>query len=234
MHKQNQNNKTKNHKKSKNNNIDGLSGQRSNSLVTLPKSVGLIMPDRMYTKLRFYGLGAISISAGFANGARYRPSAAYDVDPVAASTATPGFSEFAAFYNGYRVTCSRFLTRFVNPSATVGVNVVIVPLNSDPGSSPSFATIASWVSNPYAKHKMLGCGGSKSETLSCLMSTEKIFGSKMVYMDDNFSSLTSSIPNNNWYWGVGVIAPASTTVSITTEIDVEMGVEFFSRKVLAS
>jgi hypothetical protein len=232
MHKPNKNNKKS--KKSKKSQTDGISGQRSNSLVTLPRSVGVIMPDRMYTKLRFYGLGAISIVASVGLGARYRPSAAYDVDPVAASTATPGFSEFSSFYNNYRVTCSRATIRFVNPSAAVGAQVVLCPLNADPGASVASPTVAAWVSNPYAKTKLLGCGGSKSETLSCFMSTEKIYGSKMVYNDDNFSSLVSTVPVNNWYWGLGVLIPSIGTVSITTDIIIEMGIEFYSRKMLVA
>jgi len=227
--------KQKLQKKKKRNNYsspqDGIVAQ-SNALLRLPRRVGLIMPDRLYTRLRFYGLGGYNLVAALTASSRYRPSAAYDVDPLIASTATPGFAECAAFYSNYRVTTSTAVVRFVNPSTTVGIQAILVPLNQDPGAVPGAGVIASWPSNPYCKTKVLGCGGSKAETLSCSMSTEKIFGSKMIYFDDNFASLVTGVPANNWWWAVAVIAPAATTAFVTVEFEINMGVEFFSRKEL--
>jgi hypothetical protein len=72
-------------------------------------------------------------------------------------------------------------------------------------------------------------------TLSTRMSTEKIFGSKAVYFDDNFSSLVTTIPANNWYWFIGVIAAttvASSALTVTISVEIELDVEFFCRKEL--
>lgn len=230
----NQHNKNQKRKKNKSNLIqDGVPGA-SNSLLKLPRRVGLIMPDRMFTRLRFYGLGAQTLTAATNASLRYRPTSAFDTDPNLGSAAVPGFTELAAFYSAYRVTTSKATIRFVNPSATVGIQVVLLPLNQDPGASPPSSTTDFWPANPYAIKKLLGCGGSRAETLSCTMSTEKIFGSKMVYFDDAFSSAVTTNPTNNWYWAIGIIAPVATTVTITLEISIDMGVEFFNRKVLVA
>lgn len=64
------------------------------------------------------------------------------------------------------------------------------------------------------------------------MSTEKIFGSKMVLFDDNFSSPCTANPTNNWFWVVAgvsqVFDPNLTWVTITLDLDVE----FFDRAFL--
>ena len=220
-------------------------GNRSigNSFQTLPrtyKNLGILgMPDRYITKLQYNGLGNLTVpTTGTSVGGRYRPSSAYDVDPLLGSTATPYFSEFAAIYSSYRVVESRFVvktTAQVNTSGQ-GVLMVITPLNLDPGASPSGATVNSWLEQPYAKKGMVGTAGSPELVLDQVMSTEKIFGSKMVYFDDNFSSSTAGIPTNNWYWGVGAIvatAPISALI-VNVFLSVTMEVEFYNRKQLQS
>jgi hypothetical protein len=187
--------------------------------------------------LKYNGYGNLVIpTTALHVGARYRPTSAYDVDPLLGSTATPGFNEWAAFYSNYRVTMSKIRIRFSNASTLQGALVVICPLNADPGASPSGATVSSWIESPYSKHDIVGTAGSSPTTLTCEMSTEKLFGSKMVYFDDNFTSLVTTNPVNNWYWGLGAIGPLApaSTQNIQTLIDIELGVEFFSRKILAS
>lgn len=209
----------------------------SNALTRLPKSVTSIMPDRFYTTLRFYGLGSLIVpTITGAIGARYRPTSAYDIDPVIASTATPGFAELAAFYGAYRVTTSKITLIVANTTTTQGALVVICPLLVDPGASPSAATVAAWTENPYAKHVLVGTAGSPSIKFSVSMSTEKLFGSKMVYFDDNWTAATSTSPVNNWYWAIGAYCPAipGAAVTVNLDISIEIGVEFFQRKVLSS
>jgi hypothetical protein len=91
--------------------------------------------------------------------------------------------------------------------------------------------------NPYKILKMIGANGAPPVKLQKHMSTEKIFGSKMVYFDDNFSSLTNNNPANNWFWAVGILAPlpiATTAWVLTSLIVITLEVEFFARKELLS
>lgn len=215
---------------------DGISAQ-ANAMTRLPKTVTSIMPDRFYTTLKFYGYGNLTIPpAAQTKGARYRPTSAFDIDPILGSTATPGFSELAAFYSNYRVTSSSMRLEANNSSTASGALIVLCPLNQDPGASPTDAVVQSWIEQPYAMVKAIGTAGSPAVVISKMMSTEKIFGSKMVYFDDNFQSLVTTNPVNNWYWGIGAIVPipAAAAQTINCLIEINIGCEFFSRKILSS
>jgi hypothetical protein len=63
------------------------------------------------------------------------------------------------------------------------------------------------------------------------MSTERIFGSKMVYFDDAFQSVINTIPANNWFWAIGLLTPSLVAAPLTVTLvwEIEMGVEFFDR-----
>jgi len=210
---------------------DGINAT-ANSLVKMPRSPQLIISDRIYTKLTFGGFANLTIAAATAVIARrYTPSAAYDVDPLVGSTAMPGFAEFAALYNLYRVTTSRITVEFANQS-TSAIKVCVIPLNSDPGSAPSSAVVDFWMLNPYSKVKVLSPVGSPTEAIRSSMSTEKIFGSKAVYFDDTFAAQVTGIPNNNWFWAIGLQSPvvAAGNLLIAVNIVIDIGLEFYERK----
>jgi len=210
---------------------DGLDGM-SNHLVKIPRTM-TAFADRHYCKLRFSEFFNLVIAAsGFAISSRFRPTAAYDVDPAFASTATPGFAELAVIYGAYRVTWSRITVRFVAGGSTQPALCVVVPLNFDPGVGVPLATVQSWIGNSYAKSQLLGSAGSPHVTITSEMSTEKIYGSKMVYFDDNFSANTAAIPTNNWYWAIGQYTTSAVASQAVTycEAVIDMGVEFFERR----
>jgi hypothetical protein len=173
-------------------------GNRStpNQITRIPRTVDLLFPDRLQLRLEYNGVGAQTVSIAASHTAfRYRPSAAYDVDPVLGSTTMPGFTELAGIYNSYRVTKSKFRFEIVSNDARTG-SVVLIPLNTDPTGAPGATTVESWPMNPYRVYKMIPPTGARPAILEKTMSTEKIFGSKAVYFDDNFMSLTNTIPNN--------------------------------------
>jgi hypothetical protein len=216
---------------------DGLSDMRRNTLLKLPKQVGLIMPDRMYTRLRFSGITAITVPTTSAVGFyRYRPSSAYDIDPALGSTAMPGYTELAAFYQTYRVTMSRMKIIVVNPSPVTTATVAMGPVNFDPGATPSAGYITAMAGQPYAQYKLAGLLGSPPITLESTMSTEKIFGSRQIYFDDNFNSLVTGIPINNWFWVIGLALPGAPASAIIFQIliEIDVGIEFFDRKPLVN
>jgi hypothetical protein len=223
---------------------DGVGSYPNQHLTTIFRGLSTIMPDRFVTRLTYNGQKLLTITSGNVFTAyRWYPSALFDVDPLLGSTTVVGFSELSNFYYYYRVLASRFtcavasnyIAQGTGALAATSTSFVVVPLNADPGSSPSQATVDSWFNNPYNKHRLIGAPGSRPEKFVSKMSTEKIFGSKMVYTDDNFASLVSTIPNNNWYWACAVrsttAAPASGyTYSFQT--DMEFDCEFYSRKPL--
>jgi hypothetical protein len=215
---------------------DGLSMSRgmANKYLVVPQPTKIV-PDRIYTRLVYEGMGQIPIATGNSYTTfRWQPSAAYDVDPNIGSTATPGFAEFAAFYNNYRVTASNCRISVTNPSTVLGVILVVLPLTSDPGALAPAAQANAWPDNPYAKQKMIGLLGSPPGVVSNSMSTEKIVGSTNVYVDDTYASLTNGVPANNWYWGCGLLvgSAVTATISYTVNYRIEMGVEFYDRKIM--
>ncbi len=196
------------------------------------------MPDRLVTDLSYYGRTTITIPTGSITAARrWRPSNPYDIDPTIGSTPTAGFSEWAAIYASFRTISASAKFTAVSPSNTVGLSMALLPLNIDPTSSPTDATVAEWPSNPYSKSKMMGLQGAPPTTLSSRMTTEKIFGSAMVRFDDNFSGLTSGTgPVNNWFFAFGVIADSAVAANVVVpyENHFVIRVEFFDRRVLTS
>jgi hypothetical protein len=214
---------------------DGVEAQQ-NQLVRVPRD-SFIMPDRLYTKLVFSGSGVLTIPAlSFTVAARYRPSSAFDVDPLLGGTIMPGFTELTAIYGAYRVTSSRITVEFVNESTTASCTACVLPLNADPGASPSSATVQSWPGNPYSKYKILPLAGGPSLDLTNEMSTEKIFGSKMVYFDDSFTAAVTTNPVNNWFWAIGLSTnPAAVAnINVSNLLKIEIGLEFFDRKALTT
>jgi hypothetical protein len=209
-------------------------GQMSinNSYQTIPRQVGLILPDRYRTNLRYWKQIKFDFTLSNTLSVRFRPSGAFDVDPTIASTAMSGFVEMSTLYQTYRVLSSEITVQVCNASAVNPANFYVVPVNFDPGATPSAAYILSLREQPYATSKMTGLTGCPAIFIKNSMSTEKIYGSKMALYDDNFSAPVTAIPNNNWYWNIGgyslILDPNYCTVNIEFTVDVE----FFDRNFL--
>lgn len=227
--------RTKKAKKKKNQNSqDGWQVQQ-NSRLMLPRTVTNIMPDRMMTRLTYKGMQTFTISAGTAGvAARWRPSSAFDIDPLLGSTSTVGFAEMSAFYNNYRVVKSMLSVKAAALSTAAISQIVALPLNADPTGAPTLAVMESWLNNPYSKIRLVPSQGGPVVSMRLAMTTEKIYGSKMVYFDDNFAALVNTSPVNNWYWAVAVVlsANAGGNFPVQVEIDISIDCEFYSRKAL--
>lgn len=219
--------------KKRSNHTDGVRAS-PNSLVRLPRSVTQIMPDRLLTKLTYKGFTGMTIPAAGTNfSRRWMPTAAFDIDPLLGSTTVVGYTELSAFYNAYRVNSSVLTCRFANTTNTP-CQGVIVPLNADPGVAPTLPVVQSWENNPYSVVKLVPSTGATIVSSSRYMSTEKLYGTKMVLYDDNFASLTNTIPVNNWFWAVAILSPGSVAVATTiqVEVDITIQLEFYDRKAL--
>jgi hypothetical protein len=206
----------------------------SNLALRVPRRIGLILPDRYRTGLRYWK--SVSTSLAVANSAAFRfsPSNAFDVDPLFGGTNMSGFVELATLYSTYRVIASHIKCETVNPSSTQPVMTYVAPLNVDPGAAPSAAFILSLKEQPYAVSKTATLAGGPICTLDNVMSTERIFGSKSALFDDNFAAPVTGGPTNNWYWVVGLYAFNVIAPAVFTNITIEVDVEFFNRKDLLS
>jgi hypothetical protein len=61
------------------------------------------------------------------------------------------------------------------------------------------------------------------------MTTQKMFGSKMILYDDNFSALVNTVPNNNWYWVITFYAPAVAPSAAILSFYMDLEIEYYDR-----
>jgi len=202
----------------------------SNAHQGIPRSVGLIMPDRYVTNLKYWKALTYNLSVTNYGSQRFSPSNAFDVDPLIGGTAMSGFLELVALYGSYRVVSSKCKLEFANPSSTVPLKVWLCPVNIDPGATPSLAYQLALPEQPYCKSKTAPLVGGPICTLSSKMSTERIYGSKMVLFDDNFSAPVTGSPNNNWFWVVGCYGFAVIAGITYANVMIDVEVEFYDRK----
>jgi len=195
--------------------------------MTVPRGI-TIMPDQFKTKLRFWKAFAMNLSASTVGGVRFQPSAAFNPDPLTADV-PKGFAQFAAFYGSYRVHSSTCKVEVVNPSSVTPVQVCLLPVNLDPGASPTAPVVVGSIEQPYAKRRMSSLVGGPLTTITSEMSTERIFGSSMVRTDDNFASLTNTIPVNNWFWFITFYSLAVIPGGIVAHAFIDMDITFYDR-----
>lgn len=202
------------------------------AILVVPRSVGAIVPDQFATTLKWWKSYPVNLLTLAYNSFRVNASGAYDPDPAGDSIPS-GFKQFAELYTSYKVTSSRIRVQVINPDQEVPVTVNIVPVNLDPGSTPTSNYVISSFQQPYAKNKMIAPRGAPAIALTSSMSTQKMFGNKMTLYDDNFTALTNANPINMWFWFIGFYAPAvHTTSAVVANIFVEMDIRFYDRRVL--
>jgi hypothetical protein len=196
------------------------------------KSLNLAFPPRMLSKLQYWTqLGLVLTTNTFANY-RFRPTAAFDVDPALGGTSMAGFAELSAFYQTYRVSRSTIKVTLINPSATLPVTLIVLPMNADPTNSFGVANIIASRGNPYALSKTSGTEGSRPPVVVNSMTTKQIFGDAEVLFDHNFTALVSTVPNNNWFWNVCVLSPATIATAVYAIVEIEVDCEFYDRNFL--
>jgi len=212
--------------------MQGLSVNDPNSFQQLPKQVGLILPDRYRTNLMFSSGYNLNLTVATNASVRFRPTGLFDVDPLVGGSNLSGFLELAAIYNHYRVLKSKITIRCSNASTSDFVIFRLGPLNADPSAAPSAAFFLALSEQPYVKTGVCSMVGSPPLTMSCEMSTEKIFGSRSVLFDDNFEALTTTIPTNNWYWIVAASALRVIAQNVDIYMTITCDVEFYGRSFL--
>jgi len=226
--------KNSNSKSKGNYNANSLSRPRNDAVLTIPRSVGFVVPDRLRTSLRFWKSISLNFSVLTTQVIRFQPTAAYDIDPLVGGTVPPGFAAMASLYNSYRVRSSRCVVEASNTSSTSMIQATLLPTNLDPGASPTGAYVTSSREQPYATTKSLPPVGGPTVKLTSSMSTEKLFGSPMVRYDDNFASLVNAIPVNNWYWIVTLYTTAvqSAAEPVFVNVGVDIDIDFYDRAFL--
>jgi len=193
-------------------------------MVVIPRRYGFAAP-RLRVNLLFQKQVVINNAGTAYASIRFSPTSAYDVDPLFASTAMPGFAEYALLYRFYRVHSSHILVDFVNQEA-FGLMAYVVPTNSDFGANFSLST--SFFGNPRCKQITIGpATGNPLGVIQSTFTTASLGGVSSLNILDSYSSLVSTVPSNNWWWHIGTYSPSALVSGIFASIRIEIEVEFF-------
>jgi len=199
-----------------------------------------IMPDRLFTKLRFIDSQNVKFYASATvNGFRYLSNAAFDIDPTISGTSMAGFNEMGAFYQRYRVHASKMVIRLCNLDPINPAVVWSLPLNTDPGIGIIRSQAQAFIMNPFSKSRVISAmGGSDRTILKNYISTKKLVGAREVDFDIAYSASIAANPSLLTWWSVGAYTMDANNWSAGTGVAFEFVmtqyIEFYERKVLAT
>jgi len=216
----------------------GRKGRRNRNGLTHYRPQGLgsstILPPEAHVWLKFVDCISL-LNAGASNATRrFKPTASYDVDPTLGSTSTAGFAEMAAVFQYYRVERYRYVIRVANRE-TFPLQVVVMDSNTDPGTG----VITPFIGNANTKFKMISGtqGGPNMCSFRGKHTVAQIVGSSEVEFDDNFASLTNTVPVNVVWTTVGIdsgIGANTLNNGALVTIEIWMHVRFYERKNLST
>lgn len=189
------------------------------------------IPPEMDVQLSYPFIKTLSAAAA-AVAARLYTNAAYDVDPTLGSTSTPGFAEWAALYNFYRVVAYSYDITFVNNEA-FPIIAWTLSSNTDPGLGAT--SVSS--SNPLGASLVLSAKtGLDKGMIARTHRVSHVIGSDAVEYEDNYRALVSGVPADLAWLGFGIqsISGANVTNGASIFGHLRMFVRFYDRKILAS
>jgi len=196
-------------------------------VVVIPRSLGWA-PRRVRASLLYHAYGIVNNAGVTHANVRYVPTYAYDIDPLLASTAMPGFTEWGAIYRFYRTVASQLKCTFSNKE-TFPVTTCICPVNFDPTANT--ASFANYFSSRLGKTAAAGpLTGNGVNVLENQFTTADIGGVASLQTLDSYCAQTSGAapPGNNWYWFVGVLTDGSAlNAGVFFDVALTVDVEFF-------
>jgi hypothetical protein len=200
--------------------------QSARSLAVSPmyKSPRAVMPSEFTTTLKYIVQDVVTNVAGTKASIRFR-SEAYDVDPAIASTAMPGFVEFAGFYARYRTLALGYKFSVSNQEA-FSMSVIH---GFSTTSIASGSLNIEYSGNPLFRTQMLGpATGEGQAVLSGKKSIVQISGTNQALFDDIYTGSTASATlasAGTVYCYFGIITPAALTALgclVTVEVSLDL------------
>lgn len=156
---------------------------------------------------------------------RYYSNSVYEPEVSGSTGITPGFSEWAAFYQNYRVTAYEYTVTAVNNEA-FPVFFCIVNTNIDPGTGGVSS------SNPLSQNTLLAAkGGMDRQTFEQYLTIFDVVGEPEVKYDDTHAAAVTTNPVDLAYIGFNATASANITNGITLSIKISYHVTFYERKI---
>ncbi len=195
-----------------------------------------VTPSKLIAPIRYRWAATQLSNNGFPNASKtLRVNAPYDVDASLGSTASLGFTEYAALFASYRV-------KRVDMNVSIS-NAEAISLEACLAFSTDF-----FGSNAYDKtfffnrnnvvRRMSKAGGIDQVNLSISRTLEQIVGDPSVRTDRDYASATTTVPTTLVYGilatdsGSGSFTQTSNGCLVTWEIT--MWTEFYNPKMLLS
>jgi hypothetical protein len=157
----------------------------------------------------------------------------YDVDTSLGSTTTPGFTEWSAFFNNYRVWRLHVRAEItISGVSSGGIATVCLVPNSFQATLPSSAI--DWSVQPQAIHRTItpiANGGSNLAVLDKEYWLPRIFRiTDSQFRDDmDFTATTGSNPSRQAYFAVTVQGlNSANAATLNAQLYFAMEIEFFN------
>jgi len=165
---------------------------------------------------------------------RYRMNSAFDPDPAVGSGAIPGFTEWAAFYNYYRVLHFNYDISLTNNEAFPLV-CVTAPTNTDVGTN--YASTNELLGQPYSASGSVGAkGGMDTLATKGHLDLGGFIGNSVQYSSDStYAAAVTTNPTNMAFFNVGFISStAFTAAGIMARCRLVYRVLFYDRKIVTT
>jgi len=185
-----------------------------------------IVPDRMYTKVKYTTQITVSaITTSFWH--TFRGNSLYDPDYTGVGGQPLGYDQLSAFYKRVRVHSSKVMLRISNPNT----QSYMVSLWPSLDATPTPADDQNWKAQPYSKTRAIGSVlGQGTQYLNNYMSTARRIGIKSIEYSPEYTHDTTHNPDQIWYWHVGVNTTNGEDVqSLPIDVTIHYFVEFYDR-----
>jgi len=193
----------------------------------VPKSVQFRMsfPDTTTERTR--------VSSGVANWS-YQTSA-YDPDPALGTASMPGYTEWKAFYNYYRVV-GMGIRGTITSTESLPIKIVCWPYSGSLITNNSINTgtaMYEYSVQPEAMNRVLSVssGSASVAKFNRHWTLSEILGDDMYLWDDLFRSPINSSPTNMCFLLFGIVSMtgANFTSGVYLDLMFDLDVEFFGR-----
>lgn len=204
-------------------------GTNANAKLVLFKN---IIPPSLVTRLRYIVNRNINNAGIQAASIQLNANGVYDVDPSLASTAVPGFNEFAALYQKYRVLKVKTSCTFVNREAFP----ILCNLGFDRSFYAANAKVLAFYESENQKTQILPSAQSSvgpSNTLSMSKTSMEMIGDMEGEGSANWANFVNGNPASLYYCSIAISGQnigAALVLGAVVRWETEFDVEFYLPK----
>lgn len=157
---------------------------------------------------------------------------AYDPDPLLGTGAIPGFLEYSAMYNMYRVVGIGVRGTIANPESSQ-ISVLAIPYSGGVigNNALTAGQILDFEANPLAISRTLGSvNGNSTMKFNRHWSGSEILGEESYLLDDLYTALNNANPSKTLNLTIGalVLSGANFATGLLCNLIVDLDVEFYS------